>query len=217
MFDIVKRLFSNKSASEPDEQYKADFAEKKAGLERLLGPMCDVADPPVPYFTDMDIPLYHFTQCLVGTALVTMDLIKPFTRGPKSRRAILHELVAFTKHTIPDADSSEPTPYDQIEQRIGNLFSTIARYSTVAALKPGDCCEVPQGNGSDRACIVFSEYTSHGEGFHIATERYCLLLCLEVHRPELEYARAHGNAALIEKLKAAGHYPYSDLDRASVV
>ena len=40
---------------------------------------------------------------------------------------------------------------------------------------------------------------------------------MEVHRDEMEFAMNNGTAELIEKLKEAGYYPYSDLDRKSVI
>jgi len=43
-----------------------------------------------------------------------------------------------------------------------------------------------------------------------------LLLCLQVFRSEMEFARENGSEELFKKLKQAGHYPYSDLDRQPV-
>jgi hypothetical protein len=40
---------------------------------------------------------------------------------------------------------------------------------------------------------------------------------MEVFRSEMEYAMEYGSTLLLDKLKAAGHYPYSDLDRGPVV
>jgi hypothetical protein len=37
-----------------------------------------------------------------------------------------------------------------------------------------------------------------------------------VFRSEMEYARENGGAKLIRRLKKAGYYPYSDLDREAV-
>ena len=39
---------------------------------------------------------------------------------------------------------------------------------------------------------------------------------MEVFRSEMAFAHKRGGSKLIEKLKAAGHYPYSDLDREAV-
>jgi hypothetical protein len=43
------------------------------------------------------------------------------------------------------------------------------------------------------------------------------MVVMEIFRKEMDFARANGGAALLEKLKLAGHYPYSDLDRDPVV
>jgi len=60
------------------------------------------------------------------------------------------------------------------------------------------------------------EYKPDGIGFDIAGKRHCLLLCLEVFPSEMEYAMENGSATVLAKLKAEGHYPYSDLDREPV-
>jgi hypothetical protein len=43
-----------------------------------------------------------------------------------------------------------------------------------------------------------------------------LLAIIEVFRSEMEFARKHGGAKLIQHLKATGSYSYSDLDRDPV-
>jgi hypothetical protein len=40
---------------------------------------------------------------------------------------------------------------------------------------------------------------------------------MEVHRDEMDFAMANGTGKLIEKLKEKGYYPYSDLNRESVI
>jgi hypothetical protein len=42
-------------------------------------------------------------------------------------------------------------------------------------------------------------------------------LAIEVFREEMNWARAQGTEKLVERLQAAGAYPFSDLDRAPVV
>lgn len=48
------------------------------------------------------------------------------------------------------------------------------------------------------------------------TPGFGLLAIIEIHGSEMRYARKKGGAQLIKKLKSAGHYPDSDLDRAPV-
>ena len=67
------------------------------------------------------------------------------------------------------------------------------------------------GNRGGR-CLIFDAY---GSAKH--HPEFGLLAIIEVHRSEMEYARKKGGAKLIRKLKKAGYYPYSDLDRPPVV
>ena len=64
--------------------------------------------------------------------------------------------------------------------------------------------------------MVFDEYQKDGLRFDIGGKRHCLLLCIEVFPSEMKHAMENGSASLLRKLKAAGHYPYSDLDREPV-
>ncbi|MDR2936316.1 MAG: suppressor of fused domain protein, partial [Rikenellaceae bacterium] len=65
-------------------------------------------------------------------------------------------------------------------------------------------------------CLVFDHYKSGETEFNVGDRRHHLLLCLRIYRSEMEYARQNGSNVLIEKLKAAGLYPYSDLDREPI-
>jgi hypothetical protein len=61
-------------------------------------------------------------------------------------------------------------------------------------------------------CLIFDSYAS----IECEGSRFGLLLILEVFRSEMEYARRSGGDKLLAKLKEAGHYPYSDLEREPV-
>ena len=60
-------------------------------------------------------------------------------------------------------------------------------------------------------CLIFDSYGPQGEH-----PEFGLLAVIEIHRCEMEYARSAGGRKLLEKLKRAGYYPYSDLDRPAV-
>lgn len=49
--------------------------------------------------------------------------------------------------------------------------------------------------------------------FSVDGQAYGLLLIIEIHEAEMEFARDQGSQKLFELLKRKGHYPYSDLDR----
>jgi hypothetical protein len=84
-------------------------------------------------------------------------------------------------------------------------------------LEPLETCELPLHEGEPNLCLIFDEYKPDGKEFKIGDKRHGLLLIVEVFREEMEYAMANGTGKLIEKLKRKGYYPYSDLNRESVI
>ena len=60
-------------------------------------------------------------------------------------------------------------------------------------------------------CLIFDAYGLRGR-----ERSFGVLAIIEIHRSEMDFARSAGGAELIKRLKAAGHYPYSDLDREPV-
>ena len=82
-------------------------------------------------------------------------------------------------------------------------------------MNPYETCEVPYGE-DEILCLVFDIYKPDNKEFKIGKRKHHLLLCLEVFRSEMEFARKYGTEELLDKLKLFGHYPYSDLNRRPV-
>ena len=195
------------------EDYEKHNELKQQWLKNLLGSMHDmVGHSIVPYAVGGAVDMYYFPQSEGGTAFATMELIEPDGTGPRPSRIGTYELVAFTRHSW----SSEPgDAFNTIERRFCGIFTTLGRYSTAATLNPNETCELPEDNEPNR-CFIFDHISKVGVEFQTASVRHGLLLCVEVHRSELDFARQAGSAALIERLRSAGHYPYSDLAREVV-
>ena len=96
------------------------------------------------------------------------------------------------------------------------IFTAIGFFSKEAVLNPNETCEIPNGEGEENSCLVFDLYQPDNKEFKIGDRNHHLLLCLQVFRSEMEFARENGSEELFKKLKQAGHYPYSDLDRQPV-
>jgi hypothetical protein len=191
---------------------------KQAALERVLGPMHGwVGHAIIPYQVGGPVDMYYFPQRDGSTAFATQELLTGDGKGPKPSSIGEYELVAFTRHAVGPADTSSPE-FRAIENRIRGIFSTIGRYAEQAVLNPGETAEVPLSDDDDvpRACMLFDEYVNPSQPFTIAGRRYGLLLCIEVFRSELEYKQQHGGQALLDRFRAAGHWPFSDLDRTPV-
>ncbi len=202
------------------EEYERHHEAKKAALERILGPMHDmVGHAIIPFQVGGAVDMHYFVDGIPGTGFATMELIEPDGSGPKPNEVGTYELVAFTKLRKPPGDerANEGHPFNRIERRMCGIMTTVGFYSYEAVLNPGDTCEVPGKEGEPNRCLVLDEYDPDAKGFTVDGRKHCLLLCIEVFREEMEYAKQNGSDALLRRLKDAGHYPYSDLDREPVL
>jgi hypothetical protein len=188
---------------------------KQAGLERVLGSMHGyVGHAIIPYAIGGPVDMYYFAQSDGGTAFATMELLTYDGKGPAKSDVGTYELVAFTRHPV--VVPEESAPFDAIENRIRSIFTSLGNFSTEAVLNAGDTAEVPMSEGEPNACLLLGSYEKPGTPFMIGKKRHGLLLVTEIFANEMAVAREHGSSELIARLKAAGAYPYSDLDRKSV-
>lgn len=201
------------------EQHEKHYQLVKAGLERVLGPMHDlVGHAIIPFAIGGTVDMYYFPTGIPGTGFATIELTEPDGSGPKPNRIGTYELVSFTKHSMPPAQKQRDMndPFNKIERRLCGIMTNTGFYSRMAILSPGDTCEVPVAEDEPNVCLIMDEYKPDGKLFEVGGKRYCLLLCMEIFRSEMEYAMEHGSVIVLERLKKKGYYPYSDLDRQPV-
>ena len=217
--NIFKKIFGKKETKKEftDEEYGKDYELKMAGLEYVLGKSHDlVGHAVIPFEVGGAVDMYYFPNGIAGTGFATMELLKPDGTGPVPNRVGTYELVAFTKLDYVQ-DTAETNPFNLIERRICGIFTSIGFYSFEAKLEPLDTCEIPANEGEPNICLIFDEYKPDGKEFLIGNRKHGLLLIIEVHRNEMEFAMNNGTGNLIKKLKEKGYYPYSDLNRESVI
>lgn len=217
--NIFKKIFGKKEIKQEftQEEYDRDDELKTAGLEYVLGKFHnEVGHAIIPFEIGGAVDMYYFPNGIKGTGFATMELINPDGTGPIPNRLGTYELVAFTKLDYVQ-ETEQPDPFNLIERHICGIFTDIGHYSFDAKLEPLETAEIPQDEGEPNLCIIFDEYKPDGKEFKIGQRKHGLLLVMEVHKDEMEYAMANGTGKLIEKLKEKGYYPYSDLDRESVI
>src|SRR5258708_23678038 len=94
------------------------------------------------------------------------------------------------------------------------ILNCIALYSAEAELNSGEACEFPEDLESiGGGCLIFDGQAPEPDE---EQAEFGLLIVIEIFRSELEFARENSGDELLERLEAAGHYPYSDLDREPV-
>jgi hypothetical protein len=218
--NFLKKLLGKTHKPTPKEfteqEYEQDNKLKSKGLESVLGEMYDlVGHAIIPFAVGGAVDMYYFPKHIKGTGFATMELLAPDGTGPLPNKLGTYELVAFTKHDYNNSEET-PSPFNVIERKFCGLFTRIGFFSRQAVLNPSETCEVPDGEGKESSCLVFDLYEPDNKKFNIGDRQHHLLLCIEVFRSEMEFSRAGGSEQLFERLKQAGHYPYSDLDRQPV-
>ena len=212
---VMKSLLGKKSSNPrtfSDEENQRDYELKKQGLERVLGEMDDlVLHAIIPYEIGGPLDIYMFSKHLAGTGLVSMELLNPAGDGPKPNRDGTYEMIMFTRLKN-DGDVKGDSPFGKIVLRCRGIMTSGGRYSQMAVLNSGETCEVPVSE-DETACAILDKYAM----FTVGERKHHLLLVLEVFRNEMEYARKNGTDKLLGRLKDAGFYPFSDLNRSPVV
>jgi len=217
---FFKNLFGgrNKEVELPtreftEEEYNNDYELKEQGLESVLGRI--VGHAIIPFSVGGAVDMYYFKNHIKGTGFATMELLNPDGSGPKPNRIGTYELVGFTKLDYNESEENQ-TEFNTIERRFCGIFTTIGNYASQAILNPNETIEVPNGTDENN-CLILDNYRPDNKEFKIGERSHHLLLCLEVFRSEMDFARKNGSSKLINLLKEKGFYPYSDLDRKPVV
>ena len=218
---FLKKLFGKKETPiEKDfteEEHEKDYELKSEGLENVLGKMHNlVGHAIIPFAIGGAVDMYYFPNHIKGTGFATMELLDPDGNGPKKNRLGTYELVAFTKHDYNENEEIQ-TPFNLIERKACGFLTSIGMYSPQAELNPKETIEVPNGENKENTCLVFDLYEPDGKKFKIGNREHHLLLCMEIFRSEMDYARQNGSDKLFKILKEKGIYPYSDLDRKPVI
>ena len=199
-----------------DEKLALEWNERKsAKMVAMLGEEHDmVMHAIIPYAVGGGLDLYYFPNGIEGTAIATKELSELPTVGSSNEVFNVYELVMFTRHELSLEDASDQaTPFGRIHNTISAILNCIAPYSADATLNPNETCEFPEDMETvGGRCLIFDAYK-----FESDHTEFGLLAILEIHRTEMEYARENGGEKLIAKLKEAGAYPYSDLERPAVV
>jgi hypothetical protein len=226
----LKRIWPFGRKKFTEERWQVHYEAKKNSLERILKKMDDVVGHAIiPFAIGGALDMYYFSNLIPGTVFASMELINPDGKGPKPNRLGTYEVITCTRKTytsipkethkqrIARIENGGATEFEKVERQMCSIMTRIGYYSMTAVLQPKDTAELPNKEGEPYDCIFFDEFDTKEIPFEVEGRRHGLLLCVQVHPTELQYAREHGTDKLIEKLMDAGIYPYSDLDREPVV
>lgn len=221
MFKKILNLFNKKSppvSPEVDEALAQQWYDQKTALmvDRLGSEHDMVMHAIIPYAIGGGLDLYYFPNGVEGVGIATKELSDNPENGSSNDVFELYELVIFTRHAMNlDDAKDDQTPFGKAHSNINAVLNVIAQYSAQATLNPNETCEFPEEmDNVGGKCFIFDAYPS--ESAADESEIFGVMVIIEIFRSEMDFARANGGGQLIQKLRDARHYPYSDLDREPV-
>ncbi len=198
-----------------DQRATQWYDRKSAMMESWLGKEHNmVMHAIIPYCVGGGLDLYYYPNGVRGTAIATKELSELPDRGSSNDVFGTYELVMFTRQKLDlEQAKDRSTPFGKAHATINSILNLIARYSGQAKLNPLQTCEFPADmKGVGGKCLIFDRFPP-GDG----EQEFGLLALIEVFRSEMVFAQKKGVARLVERLRAANAYPYSDMDRKPVV
>jgi hypothetical protein len=190
------------------------YEKKTAMMVDILGTEHDlVMHSIIPYAIGGPLDLYYFPNGLKGTAIATKELCDLPGEGSYNDVLDSYELVMFTRATLSlDNANDDSTLFGRAHRLIRMILNEVALRSTEEILNPSDTFEFPEDlEVIGGQCIIFDTY-----GSTCGSDNFGLLAVIAIHPSEKKYAGRYGSKKLLAKLKKAGYYPYSDLDRDPV-
>lgn len=207
-----------KEPSQEELQWLAEswHDEKSRHMEAILGKEHDmVMHAIIPYAIGGGLDLYYFPHGIPGTAVATKELSELPGQGSSNDTFECYEFVMFTRHPLNlDEAKDSGTSFGRAHSTINSVLNILAPYSASATLNKFETCEFPQDmEGVGGKCLIFDAY---GLSEGATRQQFGVMVAIEIHRSEMDYAREHGGASLLSLLRQHGYYPYADLDRHPV-
>lgn len=189
---------------------------KSALIESLLGQKCHAGyHAIIPFAAGGGLDFFYYPFAGTGTAVATRELSERPDEGSSNDTYDSYELVMFSRHALHRTEAQdERTAPGRTRRDLHAILNLIAPYSAQAVLNPYETCELPlEVPDVGGRCLILDGYASCRDEL---VGEFGLLALIEVFRSEMDYARSRSGTKLIERLKTAGYYPYSDMDRKPV-
>jgi hypothetical protein len=213
MFEKRKRIKAEKESELEEKAYhiKDKYIESIMGKEHGL-----VGHAIIPYSVGGAFDQYYYPNYCDGTAIVTKELVNYKFDSPKNDVYDAYELVIVTRNKVHCLLGESALEYD--DGPLYAILNAIGRYSATAKLNPFETIEFPDGfENLSKRCLIIDAISASLCNQETHNKKFGLMLIMEIHRDEMEFAMQQKGIELIEKLKQNGVYPYTGINRPSVL
>ncbi|MCL2474648.1 MAG: suppressor of fused domain protein [Chloroflexi bacterium] len=213
MFENWKKRKADKEEKLEDDAYQI----KDKYIESIMGKEHDmVGHAIIPYCVGGAFDQYYYPDFCNGTAIVTKELVNYKFNSPKNDIYDAYELVIVTRNKI---NTSGELALEYDDGPFIEILNMLGRYSTTAKLNPFETIEFPDGFENEnlsRRCLIIDAISEPLCNEETHNRKFGLMLIMEIHRDEMEFAMQQKGKDLIEKLKQKGIYPLTGVNRPSV-
>jgi len=216
----LKNIRRNAVEKLEDKAYeiKDKYIKSVLGKEHRL-----VSHSVIPFVIGGRLDLYYYPDYCNGTAIATKELTNYKFKKPKNHTYDAYELVMVTRYKLDLDSTGHKNPpentfaYDH--KYISRILSTVAVYSKHAKLNPYETMEFPEDFDEivGGKCLILDALSEPFCNQETKNRKLGLMLLMEIHRDEMEYAIQHRGENLINKLKDKGVYPFTGIHRPSVL
>lgn len=202
----IKRFFGKKPDSVPHADGESEdrwWNARMAALHAVLGPSEDMVFHALqPLYLGGFADVVEFRQHVPGSTYVTSDLIGESGQLPSSLGN--YELMICTREKSDWA---------------ANIICKLAKYTLEAVLEPGQTMDIGPAapKGSTVAAFLFAEPEIKTPRLTVNGLESGLLLCVGILPDELAVCMKEGSTRILELLKDKKVFPYTDLNRTSVL
>jgi len=215
MFEKWKKRKAEKEEALEEKAYHV----KDGYIQTIFGKEHDmVGHAIIPYCVGGAFDQYYYPNYCDGTAIVTKELVGHKFDSPKNDIYDAYELVIVTRNKIHCLMGEGEHEYD--DGYFIGILNAIGRYSAMAKLNPYETIEFPDGFENEKLskrCIIIDAISEPLCNAETNNKKFGLMLIMEIHRDEMEFAMQQKGKELIEKLKQKGVYPYTGINRPSVL
>lgn len=193
-----------RSSAQKDREWEEVWNARETALKKILGkPGRSVFHAMIPLAFGGTADVVPFPKYVPGMSYVTAEMTGQAV-GQKKNKLGNYELLICSRKASPDC---------------AGLIATIARFTCEAKLQPGDTMDIDGAFGRKSAIknLLFWHPGNKPCQFKLFEARCGLLLCLGITAKEFSFARENGPQALVDLLIQSKVFPYTTVDRKSVM
>jgi hypothetical protein len=199
-----------------DDRYGTLITDRLAALEAVFGEHDDYLVSPLPFYLGGNPTIIGFPHAVPNAKVYcTHEMTGDWGSGQKHGAHGEYEFVIV----VPASGPLTPRQHPDKSFDIGPVLSILhglARFSLTYKFLPGETVGPLDSSLAPMTNVLFVDLTTPKRPFQIDGKTYGLTLAYLITDAEADLKRKIGHVEFTKRLRAAGVYPVSSLDRPNI-